>query len=338
LGLETVRELEEWDRAIDELINQYLSQEFRGPKDFSDFEPSDLVAHAQEFIDYSQIEKGLSANTISGYHLSLIRYLDFLDELGINSPDSVTRDALVTFAARLQDQEGYNLSPRSTAGAFSAVRMFHRFMVMEGYAETDPASILKSARITMRIPRALNYEQVDRLLNAPGGDKKGVRDRLILEMLYATGMRISELVGLNLSDIDISERLVMCHGKGGKWRIVPFGKPAQNTLETYLKEVRPRLACRWSGNALILNMYGGRLTRNGGWKIIKDHARTAGIENLVTPHVLRHTFATHLLEGGANLVVIQELLGHASISTTQIYTEVTREHLLDVYRRTHPRA
>jgi len=338
LGLETVRELEEWDRAIDELIDQYLSQEFRVPKDFSDFGPSDLVTRAQEFIDYSQIEKGLSANTISGYHLTLIRYLDFLAELEVNSAEEVTKDSLSAFAKRLQDGEGYNLSPRSTAGAFTAVRMFHRFMVMEGYTETDPTGILKSPRITMRIPRALNYEQVDKLLNVPGNDKKGMRDRLIIEMLYASGMRISELVGLNLGDFDISERLVTCRGKGGKWRIVPFGRPARESLETYLKEFRPRLACRWSGNALILNMYGGRLTRNGGWKIIKGHARSAGIENLVTPHVLRHTFATHLLEGGANLVVIQELLGHASISTTQIYTEVTREHLMEVYRRTHPRA
>jgi integrase/recombinase XerD len=211
-------------------------------------------------------------------------------------------------------------------------------MVTEGYAEADPTSVLTSPRTTMRLPRALKHEQVGKLLNVPGGDEKGMRDRLILEMLYATGMRISELVGLNLGDVDISERLVTCRGKGGKWRIVPFGRTTHESLEPYLEDARPNLARGRGSPALILNMRGGRLTRQGCWKIIKGHARAAGIEDLVTPHVLRHTFATHLLEGGASLLVVQELLGHASVSTTQIYTEVTRDHLMDVYRRTHPRA
>ena len=308
-------------------------------KDLSDGEPSELVTDAQEFVNYLQIEKGLSANTISAYRRTLVRYLDFLAELGIDSPESVTKDSLVAFATNLQDQKGYRLSPRSVAQAFSAVRMFHRFMVTEGYTEADPTGVLTSPRMTMRLPRALNHEQVEKLLDAPGGgDEKGIRDRLILEMLYATGMRISELVGLDVGDIDLSERLVTCRGKGGKWRIVPFGKSTGETLETYLKDARPELARGRGSPALILNMRGGRLTRQGCWKIIKGHARTAGIEDLVTPHVLRHTFATHLLEGGAGLLVVQELLGHVSISTTQIYTEVTKEHLMDVYRRTHPRA
>jgi len=308
-------------------------------KDFSDGEPTELVAAAQEFINYLQIEKGLSANTISAYRRALVRYLDFLAEKGIDSPNWVTKDSLVGFAARLQDQEGYKLSPRSTAQAFSAVRMFHRFMVTEGCAEADPTSILNSPRITMRLPRALNHELVEKLLNAPGGgDEKGMRDRLILEMLYATGMRISELVGLDLGDIEISGRLVTCRGKGGKWRILPFGRTTCETLETYLRDARPHLARSVGSPALIVNMRGGRLSRQGCWKIIKGHARTAGIEDLVTPHILRHTFATHLLEGGASLLVVQELLGHVSVSTTQIYTEVTRDHLMEVYRRTHPRA
>ncbi len=307
-------------------------------KDLSDGGPSELMASAQEFINYLQIEKGLSANTISAYRLTLVRYLDFLAELGINSPEAVTKDSLVAFAERLQDREGYGLSARSVAQAFSAVRTFHRFMVTEGYAEADPTSVLTSPRTTMRLPRALKHEQVGKLLNVPGGDEKGMRDRLILEMLYATGMRISELVGLNLGDVDISERLVTCRGKGGKWRIVPFGRTTYESLETYLEDARPNLARGRGSPALILNMRGGRLTRQGCWKIIKGHARAAGIEGLVTPHVLRHTFATHLLEGGASLLVVQELLGHASVSTTQIYTEVTRDHLMDVYRRTHPRA
>ena len=308
-------------------------------KDLSDGEPSELVAAAREFINYLQVEKGLSANTISAYRRSLVRYLDFLAEKGISSPGGVTKDSLLDFAARLQDGEGYKLSPRSTAQVFSAIRMFHRFMVTEGYDEADPTSILTSPRITMTLPRALNHENIEKLLNAPhGGDEKGVRDRLILEMLYATGMRISELVGLDLGDVDTSERLVTCRGKGGKWRIIPFGTITRETLEQYLQDARPHLVRSAGSQALIVNMRGGRLTRQGCWKIIKGHARTAGIEDLVTPHVLRHTFATHLLEGGASLLVVRDLLGHESVSTTQIYTEVTRDHLMDVYRRTHPRA
>jgi integrase/recombinase XerD len=310
-----------------------------GMKDLSDGEPSELVTCAQEFINYLQIEKGLSTNTISAYRLTLARYLQFLAELGIDTPSEVTKDLLLEFAARLQDPEGHGLSARSTAQAFSAVRMFHRFMVIEGYAEKDPTGVLVSPRTEMRLPRALNHDQVGRLLDVPGSDEKGMRDRVILEMLYATGMRISELVGLDLGDVEMNERLVTCRGKGGKWRIVPFGRTTCESLETYLEDARPSLArSRRGGPALILNMRGGRLTRQGCWKIIKGHARAAGIEDIVSPHILRHTFATHLLEGGASLLVVQELLGHASVSTTQIYTEVTRNHLMDVYRRTHPRA
>ncbi|MCJ7652468.1 MAG: tyrosine recombinase XerD [Actinobacteria bacterium] len=308
-------------------------------KDLSDGEPSELLTAAHDFLNYLQVEKGLSENTLSAYRRALIRYLDFLSESGIDIPEKISKDHLVAFAGRLQDQQAYNLSPRSVCQAFSAVRMFHRVMVMEGHADSDPTGVLASPRITMRLPRALKHEQVEKLLETPSGDdEKGTRDRLILEMLYGTGMRISEFVGLDLGDLEMSERLVTCRGTGGRWRILPFGMAAYEVLEAYLKDARPELAHGSGTPALILNMRGGRLTRQGCWKIIKGHARSAGMEELVTPHVLRHTFATHLLEGGASLLVVQELLGHVSVSTTQIYTEVTRDHLMEVYRRTHPRA
>jgi len=231
------------------------------------------------------------------------------------------------------------LSPRSVAQAFSAVRMFHRFMVAEGYAVSDQSTILVAPRTPQRLPVALGHEQVESLLEAPAGDEpRAVRDRFILEMLYATGMRISELVGLDVGDMDMTERVVTCRGKGGKWRLLPFGRETQRLALLYLSDARPLLVEKRGTSALILNARGGRLTRQGCWKIIKRHAASAGMEEIVTPHVLRHTFATHLLEGGANLLVVQELLGHSSIATTQIYTEVTGKHLSDAYWSAHPRA
>lgn len=300
---------------------------------------SPLVEAAREFMNYLQVERGLSRNTVEAYSRTIIRYLDFLFQLGIERPDDITRDALGGFAASLSSAKGAGLSARSVAQAFSAVRMFHRFMVTEGLAKADPSGALVSPRMPLRLPRALTRDEVDRLLETDGGgDKKGLRDRLILEMLYATGMRISELVGLDVADLDVEERLVTVHGKGGKWRLVPFGKPTAETARIYLEGARPLIARRGRSDSLVLNMMGGRLSRQGCWKIVKEHARSAGIEDKVSPHVLRHTFATHLLEGGASLLVVQELLGHASIATTQIYTDVTREHLKEVYRRAHPRA
>lgn len=301
-------------------------------------EPSELVSDALEFLNYLQVEKGLSANTLAAYRRVLTRYLDFLAGLGVTSPAQVNQEEVVAFASSLAAPEA-RLAPRSVAQAFSAVRSFHRFLMTEGFSEDDPSAVLSSPRLPKRLPKALTLAQVDKLLDAPpGGDVKGLRDRVILEMLYATGVRISELVGVDLGDMDIEERVVTVHGKGDRWRIVPFGPPTAEVVRVYLRDARPGLAKKGRSNALVLNMRGARLTRQGCWKIIKGHARTAGIEEIVTPHALRHTFATHLLEGGASLLVVQELLGHVSISTTQIYTDVTSDHLKEVYSRSHPRA
>lgn len=300
---------------------------------------SRLVPAAREFLNYIRVEKGLSQNTIQAYRRTLVRYAGFLKDLGIDDFGEVTKDPLVRFAIELESSQGYDLSPRSLAQSLSVLRMFHRFLVSEGYAKVDPSSALVSPKTPYRLPRALSRGQVETLLQVPDtGEDKGARDKLILEMLYATGMRISELVGLDVSDLDLDDRLVRCRGKGDKWRIVPYGRSAGEILDRYLTETRHRLLKGAESYALVLNLRGGRLTRQGCWKIIKGHAAAAGMEDQVTPHVLRHSFATHLLEGGASLIVVQELLGHASVATTQIYTEVTRTHLVDVYRKTHPRA
>lgn len=297
-----------------------------------------LVFAAREYLNFIQVERGVSPNTISAYRRALVRYLDFLAGLGIQSPQDIGQEAVMAYAASMASRDS-GLSARSMSQAFSAVRMFHRFMVAEGICEADPTGTLPSPRIPARLPRALSKGRVERLLDTPaGGDARGIRDRLILELLYATGMRISELCGLDVGDLDLLERLAMVRGKGDKWRIIPFGSRAVDAAELYLREARPELARRSRSHALILNARGGRLTRQGCWKVIKGHAEAAGLGELVTPHVLRHTFATHMLEGGASLLVVQELLGHASIATTQIYTEVTRDHLKSVYGRAHPRA
>ena len=301
--------------------------------------PTPLSRAAGEFLNYLRVERGLSENTVKAYRRTLVRYLMYLEASGIDEPGDITRESVAGFAVELSAPRSGALSSRSLAQAFSSVRTFHKLMVTEGYREGDPSTVLLSPKMPVRLPRALSREQVDRLLDTPpGGDDRGVRDRMILELLYATGMRISELVGLDLGDVDLAERLVTCHGKGGKWRMVPFGREAAGVLDEYVTEVRPRLSKMRAPRALVLNMRGERLTRQGCWKIIKGRAREAGLEDVVTPHGLRHTFATHLLEGGANLLVVKELLGHSSIATTQIYTEVTREHLKKVYASTHPRA
>ncbi len=298
-----------------------------------------LLALAREFLEYLQVEKGVSTNTLAAYRRTLVRYLDYLAGRGIADPEAVGRDDVSSFSAALSSVEGFGLSARSVAQSLSAVRMFHRFMVAEGYATMDPTGGIASPRMPRRLPRALSRDQVAGLLESPrGGSALGVRDRLIIEMLYATGMRISELCGLDAGDLDMEERLVTVKGKGDKWRVVPFGGGARDAARLYLDCARPELARRKREQALVLNFRGGRLTRQGCWKVIKKHAEAAGLAGVVTPHILRHTFATHMLEGGANLLVVQELLGHASVATTQIYTEVTRDHLRSVYLRSHPRA
>lgn len=293
---------------------------------------------ARDFINYLRVEKGHSVNTLDAYARILRRYCAFMVERGISRPAEIDMTAVRDYALSMgSGHEGPTLSPGSLAQAFSAVRMFHRFLAAEGYCAGDPSPALDSPKLPSRLPRALTRAQVDKLLDIPAADEKGIRDRAILELLYATGMRVSELVGLDLENVDMETRAVTCLGKGGRWRVIPFGGHAADALNLYLSGARPVILRERRSRALVLNMRGQRLTRQGCWKVIGGRAVEAGMGDLVSPHVLRHTFATHLLEGGAGLPVVQQLLGHASIATTQIYTEVTREHLMDVYRLSHPR-
>lgn len=292
---------------------------------------------AIEFLNSMSVEKGASANTVAAYRRVLREYAVFLAKRGVLEPGSIGREDVREFAESLSRDRG--LGARSVAQAASAIRSFHRFMLREGLAFSDETVFLESPKLPGRLPHALNASQVEALTSSPEGNEPlAVRDRLILEILYATGMRISELVSLDVGDVDLVERIVAVHGKGGKWRLVPFGSVAARAARAYLLDSRPSLAQGSRTQALVLNSRGGRLTRQGCWKIVKSRADSVGLADVVTPHTLRHTFATHLLEGGAGLIVVQELLGHSSVATTQIYTEVTRDHLKSVYRRTHPRS
>jgi len=296
----------------------------------------------QRFLDHLTVERGLSPNTIQAYRRDLRRYRACLVGRGVRDAGSV-RDADVTsFVASLSAAthgDGVPYHASSVVRSLSAVRAFHRFCVHEGETERDPTAGVVRPRLPRRLPRPLTVDEVGRLLDAPREETPaGLRDRALLELLYGAGVRVSELVGLDVDDLELEEGSVRVFGKGSKERDVPLGRFAREALDVYLHRARPALATGRSRSALFLNQRGGRLTRHGVAKILFAHARVADLGRRVSPHVLRHSFATHLLEGGADVRVVQELLGHASVATTQIYTLVTKEHLLEVYAAAHPRA
>ncbi|HET7290895.1 MAG TPA: site-specific tyrosine recombinase XerD [Vicinamibacteria bacterium] len=292
-------------------------------------------AAVSEYLDHLRVERGLADNSLLAYgrDLSLLR----------EHARERRRPVLALKQAELTDFIGWlrsrGLSPRSVARAVHALRGFYRYAVREGKIDVDPMENLKAPRAFKALPRVLSAAQVDSLLAAP--DVKtplGVRDRAILEVLYATGLRASELVGLKPADLDLEVGLLTCFGKGRKERLVPMGRAARQWVSRYLDGVRPVLAKGRQVPRLFLSQRGGPLTRMGLWGIVRRHAVTAGVERVLTPHVLRHSFATHLLEHGADLRALQAMLGHADISTTQIYTHVSRERLRKIYDEFHPRA
>jgi integrase/recombinase XerD len=289
-----------------------------------------------EYLDHLRVERGLAENSIVAYGHDLARLAAYARGRRKQVLDLRQRD-LTEFIARLR--EG-GLSARSTARAVHAVRGLYRFAVRESRIAADPMENLRAPRAFPALPRHLTSAQVDALLAAPDvATPLGIRDRAILEVLYATGLRVSELIGLRPSDVDMQVGVLTCFGKGRKERLVPLGRVARRWVERYLEEVRGALARgRPPAAELFLNQRGGRLSRMGLWGIVRRHAVTAGVERILTPHVLRHSFATHLLERGADLRALQAMLGHADISTTQIYTHVTRERLRKVYDQYHPRA
>lgn len=300
----------------------------------------ELPQHGARFLDYLIVERGLSDHSLAAYRRDLRLYETFLREAGVGdvtAVDEATSRRFVPWLRATPNANGSSYAPRSIARTVAAVRGFHRFLVAEGLASADPTRELSAPRLPRTLPRALTVAQIDRLLAAPAGvDPAAVRDRAMLELLYSAGLRISELVALDVDDVDLTLRTVRCLGKGRKERIVPFGRPASRAIGALLTRARPALDA--SGPWLLCNQRGGRLTRQGAWKIVKAHAEEAGLGDVVSPHTLRHSFATHLLDGGADVRVVQELLGHASVNTTQIYTQVSTTRLRSVYERAHPRA
>jgi integrase/recombinase XerD len=289
----------------------------------------------EQYLDHLRVERGLSPLTLDAYGRDLGRLAADARRRGTELL-ALGQSDLATYIGKLRND---GLGARSVGRAVHAVRGFYRFAVREGRLRVDPMENLKAPRAFKALPRFLTGEQVEALLHAPDTAKPlGLRDRAILEVLYATGLRVSELTGLRPGDVDLDVGIVTCLGKGRKERIVPVGREARGWIERYLDEVRPALVRGRSAPVLFVSPRGGRLSSMGLWGIVRRHAVSAGVERLLTPHVLRHSFATHLLEHGADLRALQAMLGHADISTTQIYTHVTRERLRRVYDQYHPRA
>lgn len=292
--------------------------------------------HVEQFRDYLAVEAGHSRHTVESYVRDVQRLVTYATEQGCRSPDDVTAAALREFVYALKDA---GLSPASIHRQISALRTYYRFLVGEGHARNNPTERVESPKRWRSLPTVLTVSEVERLLAAPTPDQPlGIRDRALLELAYATGARVSELTGIKTQDVFFEEGIARLFGKGAKQRLVPVGRRALGAVALYTRAVRPRLDRGKSRGLLFLNARGGPLSRVGAWGIITQAARRAGITKRVTPHTLRHTFATHLLEGGADLRAVQEMLGHADLVTTQLYTHVDRDHLRSVHQRFHPRA
>ena len=296
----------------------------------------EVSAAISSFLTHIRVEKGLSANTVSAYRRDLMKFSDFAQKRKL-SLEAVRSDDLMDFLAGLYRQR---LESKSVARHLVSLRNFFRFAQTQELIPADPSVNLESPKIRRSLPGYLRLEEVERLLAQPDGKTPfGMRDRAMLEVLYSAGLRVSELIGLRVSDLDTKVGCVRCIGKGDKERIVPIGKKALGMAERYLREARPKLLGKATGSpTLFVNRRGGALSRVGVWKILSSYGRRAGLRVALTPHMLRHSFATHLLERGADLRSVQLMLGHADISTTQIYTHVVEERLKQIYKAHHPRA
>ena len=304
---------------------------------------SPLERAVRGYLDHLAVERGLAANSLASYRRDLRRYVRFLNDRGIREPAAIGEAEVSAFLRSLRegDAEHRSLGPSSAARAVVAVRGLHRFLHREGFSTLDPAGGVRPPTPPRRLPKAIPLEQVEQLLAAATADGAALalRDRALLEVLYGTGARISEAVGLDRDDLDLEGGTVLLRGKGGKQRVVPVGSYAREAVESYLVRSRPQLAATGpSTPALFLNARGGRLSRQSAWTVLRTVAGRAHLATHISPHTLRHSFATHLLDGGADVRVVQELLGHASVTTTQIYTLVTVDRLREVYAAAHPRA
>jgi integrase/recombinase XerD len=288
-----------------------------------------------DFIHYLQIERGLSENTLQSYARDLRTYSKYLQANEVQEWEYVTRAKLTAYLRWLHDN---GKSAATIARTLSSIRLFHQFLLREYGLKEDPSIHIDTPKKERKLPKILSSDEVDKLLSCPGTDILTIRNRAMLETLYATGLRVSELLALELDDLHLEMGFVRCFGKGSKERIVPLGDIAKARLEDYLNRSRKVLLKSKSSDILFVNHHGNSLSRQGFWKVLKQIGRDAGIQKEITPHTLRHSFATHLLENGADLRAVQEMLGHADISTTQIYTHVTKTRLKDIYKSHHPRA
>ena len=302
-----------------------------------------MEREVQQFLEFLTTERGFSRNTQEAYKNDLSQlqtYVETARGRGVNSDGwaGVSRSDLSAYAMSLRDR-GY--APTTVARKIAAIKSFFAFLADEGVVQKDPTEELASPKVGRPLPKFLSYQDVDLLLQQPGkkpGLPESKRDRALLELVYATGMRVSELVSLKDGDLDLEGGMVRCRGKGSKERMIPIHDRAAEAVRSYLQDGRPALVRRIAEKAVFLNQRGTQLTRQGFWLILKNHAREAGVRAPITPHILRHSFATHMLRGGAPLRNVQELLGHANISTTQVYTHLTSDHVREEYTRAHPRA
>ncbi len=288
-----------------------------------------------EFLNYLTVERGLSQNTIISYRRDLNKYINYLESKKIDSLENTDRSTVLSFVLSQKDK---GLSVNSIARNLVAIKVFYRFLFRERFIKEDPTSVLDSPKLWKHLPDVLTSDEVEELLKCPNlKDWMGIRDKAALELMYATGMRVSEVTDLKLADAKLDVGYVRCVGKGQKERIIPLGRKAIQAIKRYLDKVRPTLIKPSGSPALFLTRLGKKMSRQTLWKIIKRYARLAKINKRITPHTLRHSFATHLLERGADLRVVQEMLGHASISTTQIYTHIDRGRLKSIHHKYHPR-
>ena len=287
------------------------------------------------FLDYLSVERGLSSNTISAYRGDLNAYLDFMSGNHIEALSKISREDITGFMLNQKDR---SIAVNSVARRLAAIRMFHRFLAREKILKSDPTNLIDSPRLWKKIPDTLTLNEVESLIAQPNiRDNQGRRDKAILETLYATGMRVSEAVNLRLDNVNLDIGFLRCIGKGNKERVIPLGKKAIASIQRYLESSRPKFLNKKTSEHLFVSRFGKKISRQSIWKLIKRYALEARIKKPLRPHILRHSFATHLLERGADLRSVQEMLGHASISTTQIYTHINKERLKSIHREFHPR-
>ncbi|MFA5145495.1 MAG: site-specific tyrosine recombinase XerD [Candidatus Omnitrophota bacterium] len=287
------------------------------------------------FLNYLSVERGLARNTIIAYREDLNSYIDFIIKSHIDALSKITKNDIVNF---MLDQKDKGISANSIARRLAAMRMFHRFLAREKILKGDATSLIDSPRLWKKVPDTLSLNEVEALIAQPDiRDKQGIRDRAILEILYATGMRVSEAVNLRADNVNLDIGFLRCIGKGNKERVIPLGKKAISSIQRYLISSRPHFLKNKESEFMFLNRFGKKISRQSLWKLLKKYARQAKIKKTIKPHILRHSFATHLLERGADLRSVQEMLGHSNISTTQIYTHINKDRLKTVHRMFHPR-